>query len=299
MCILSAIVDKVASTKLFTCVLNDGERQFIVYSNTVDTPIQNNTMILPVPNPESVQFVDLSQYKNFFEDCQSSFRKKYDESYDSRYTCSLRSAAADHKPLPVYTVGSYAVSIVPSAADFARLDRSQFSIERTLPPLLAQKYDDPSFGYLVCKLRKGNHSYHPFAYTHDIHTNHLLFLPTYHIHPDGTDLMDEKEADWDHVIYAVDTDLEQANIPIDQSPEYYFGGWQMNWSKVPEEIRWIKNSNGQRIAISGMKKNKDLWLRNRKDFTRGAALSDPNSYQTAEFPVFGKAGLKNIRKFFQ
>ena len=301
MCILSATVETVAATKLFTSVLQNGQRQFVVYSNTVDTTVENNTMILPVPNPDTVQFVNLSTYKHFFEDVQSSFKKKYDEHTHSSMLYASRSAAAPFdRPLPVYAVGSYSVSIVPSVSDFYRLNRSEFSIDRDLPLLLAQKYDDPTFGFLVCKLRKGNHSYHPFAYTHAIHKERLLFLPTYHIHPDGSKLTPEKYADWDHVIYAAETDLEQANLDISRSPEYYFSGWGVDWTKLPAELQWMKNAHAQRIAIKGYKQNKDLWLRNTKDFTVYASqlTPDPDSYRTAKFPIGSPQGLRNIQRFF-
>ena len=299
MCILTATVDKVAATRLFTCALNDGKRQFVVYSNTVDTPVENNTMVLPVPNSDSVQFFNLSHYKPFFDHVKSSFRSRYDEPRTRSVLTASRSFAATDS-LPVYAVGSYAVSIVPSVEDFTRLKPNEFTIDSSLPNLLASSYGN-EFGYLVCKLRKGNHGYHPFAYMHDIHPDRLLFLPTLHIHPDGSRLSIEEKGDWDHVIYAVGTDLEQVNVPIDRgSSDHYFGGWEVNWEKLPSEIRWAKNCHGQRIAVTGHKVNKDIWLRNTQDFTnpsRRVLNVHPDEYHNTTFP-FTADGLRNLRRAF-
>lgn len=300
MCILSATVDKVAATRLFTCACDNGNRQFVVYSNTVDTPIANNTMVLPVPNPETVQFFNLSHYKIFWDNLKSSFHNRYDEHNYTRSLAYASRSASISDSLPVHSVGSYAVSIVPSTEDFSRLKANEFAIHPALPSLLANKYG-VEFGYLVCKLRKGNHGYHPFAYSHDIHPDRLLFLPTYHIHPDGSNLHAEEKGDWDHVIYAAGTDLEQANVPIDRgSSDYSFAGWEVDWTKLPSEIRWAKHCHGQRIAITGRKVNKDIWLRNTHDFAAptGRTLNvRPDDYRNYNFP-FTSDGLKNIRRAF-
>ena len=300
MCIITATVDKVAATRLFTCACNDGKRQFVVYSNTVDTPVLNNTMVLPVPNPHSVDFFNMSHYKTFWDHLKSSFYNRYDDHHTRSHLYASRSASIS-EPLPVYAVGSYAVSIVPSLADFQRLKPNEFAIDPMLPTLLADKYGS-EFGYLVCKLRKGNHGYHPFAYSHDIHPDRLLFLPTYHIHPDGSRLHAEEKGDWDHVIYAAGTDLEQANVPIDRgSSDYSFRSWQVDWQKLPSEIRWAKNCHAQRIGITGRKVNKDIWLRNTQDFngpySRHRLEVNPDDYTNYNFPVTPQ-GLQNLRKAF-
>lgn len=299
MCILSATVDSVAATKLFTCPLQDGKRQFVVYSNTVDTPIENNTMVLPVPNPDSVEFFNMSHYKTFWDNLKSSFRSRQDEPHMRSLLYASRSASPSES-LPVFAVGSYAVSIVPTTDDFTRLNPHEFTIDSALPSLLALKYSG-EFGYLVCKLRKGNHGYHPFAYMHDIHPNRLLFLPTYHLHPDGSYLHAEEKGDWDHVIYSVGTDLHQVNILIDtSSSDYYFSGWDINWEKLPSEIRWAKKCYGQRIAVTGRKVNKDIWLRKVEEFPGAHHRRldiHPDDYNTYTFP-FTPNGLKNLRKAF-
>ena len=42
-------------------------------SNEVINNCKNNVMILPVPYPDTIEFIDLSNYTNIFEDCQKSF----------------------------------------------------------------------------------------------------------------------------------------------------------------------------------------------------------------------------------
>ena len=62
MCIISKEVNAVSKTKLFASLDDTGTRQLTVYSNQVDTDTSDNAMILPVPNPNTVEFVDLSEY---------------------------------------------------------------------------------------------------------------------------------------------------------------------------------------------------------------------------------------------
>ncbi len=292
MCIITAKVEKVSGTNIFVCAL-DGGRQIVVYSNSVETPVPNNTMVLPVPNPESVGFINLKLYAKFFEDCANSFSTPRDHTYNTRaLSCSI---SPKESVLPVFDVGSYNVSIVPNVTEFHRLNPDYFTIDPYIPNVLDRQYDS-SFGFLVCKLRRGQHSYHPLAYTHQIHKDRLLFVPTLHIHPDGTYSRDiESYADWDHSIYTVETDME------DDGARRQFDGWSLKWEKLPQELHWIQKYRGHKWTCHGHKKNRDIWLRNYHDFhpPENRVRYQEGDDSRTDFRFFDKAGVARLQRYFR
>ena len=192
MCIIAGAVQHVKGTKLFG--MPAGDRQLTVYSNEVAS-LAENLMILPVPYPETVKFEKV--YKSIFRDLRSSLRWMTNE--PSNYEIGLtRSASASR--LPVLNVGSYRVSIVPSVADFSRIDTSVFSLPEELEEMLKREYSGV-FGFLCCRLKAGVQSYEPLAYSHRRWVPDMLFFPTKHYHGH----VEEVTADWDHEVYTVRT----------------------------------------------------------------------------------------------
>ena len=268
----------------------------MVYSNVVDTSVPNNTMILPVPNPHSVEFINLSKYAKFFDDCDASFQKLPERSLHLYASRSVASASYD-SPLRVFNVGSYKVSIVPRVSEFSRLDPSHFSIDVDVPNTLHRLYDS-TFGFLVCKLREGNHKYHPFAYTHYIHENGKLFVPTYHYHSHDYGYSNHKDADWDHNIYSVRTDLEP-------SSNYMFRGYKLDFDKLPAFLKWIKEYKMIKLVRHGSHyPNKDMWLMmlnsrpNNLPHPMKMYRSEEMQTPSYDFPYFSEKGLANLRKHF-
>jgi hypothetical protein len=241
MCIILSTVDKVANTKIYVSPDKENKRQLTVYSNEVATK-EENAMILPVPNPETIELLDLSNYPKFFEDCEACFTRVP--------TLSLRSFQpmnAYASLLPVFQVGSYLASIVPSLYDFSRVNRDVFDYGDDLIRVLEKNYKE-GFGFILCVLKKGSHTYHPFAYTHDIQTPNRLFIPTRHYHPGESN----STADWDHIIYSPITELNNPREVKfrDTSP--------IKWKKLPETYRWAYSVPLCRWEMIGEWKNIDL-----------------------------------------
>ncbi len=183
MCIISEPVESVAKTKILVAPDATGTRQLTVYSNAVDNNSPNNAMLLPVPNPKSVQFHDLSKYKNIFSDCDNSFYKPVSRSFG----LSLNSYNSDgHKSakLAVFDVGSYKVSLAMGIKDLKRVDESVFSLSDGCYEMMSQEYSDPVFGFVICKLNTGREEYHPMGYSHEI-SGGKMFIPTKHYHAHG------------------------------------------------------------------------------------------------------------------
>jgi hypothetical protein len=62
-------------------------------------------MVLPVPNPETLKFIDLSNYKNLFDDCKKCF-------YNPNATFSYsNNSISTNETLNVFSVDSYQVSV--------------------------------------------------------------------------------------------------------------------------------------------------------------------------------------------
>jgi hypothetical protein len=192
MCIISKPVQSVSKTQIFAMPV-PGERQLTVYKNHVSSR-EENLMILPVPYPDTIEFHTNPFLLDIFTDLHRSLYWT-SESRNEMPNAWTRSATM----LPVMKIGSYRVSVVPSAEEFNRLDPSVFAFPYDLQELL-NSYS-PLFGFVCCRLNAGGHEYEPLAYTHkQLYTNEL-FLPTRHYHPNDFGI----DADWDHEIYTLRT----------------------------------------------------------------------------------------------
>lgn len=253
MCIILTHVESVSNTQIYVSSSKSRKRQLTIYTNKVDTHVKN-AMILPVPNPLSVELLNFKNYKKIFDDCRECFHHD-DGSRNDRhmYRAALSASFDSRPPLPVYTVGSYQASIVPSINDFDRVDTQILRVNPQVFTLLKDTYDS-SFGFIICQLREGSHQYHPFAYTHEIHNCNLLFVPTLHYHLGETSV----KADWDHTIYSPMTDLYTTGNYTFKDSSY------IDWTKMPEDYRWPSEGrfSMNRHSITGYKPNKDLWIRN-------------------------------------
>lgn len=255
MCIILETVRSVSKTRIYTTVNEANTHQILVYQNTVDTQ-DGNTMILPVPKPGSVKFVNLERYPNFFDDCEKCFKEERNM-YSASYSCSLRSSTPQ-EPLPVFHVGSYQVSIAPSVHELHRADSRIFQLDPALETLLQDKYES-HFGFLLCRLRPGSHTYHPLAYVHEKDPCRLLFVPTLHYHSHTKQTpghMNTTDADWDHRIYSTATDLDSTW----EDKMYCDTTQPIKWQYLPKEFHNAAAKKMLRWTKYGDWINKDLWL---------------------------------------
>jgi hypothetical protein len=181
MCCISLEVEAVSDTKILVGLSKDKKRQITIYSNKVDTPVSNNAMILAIPHPESVEFINLNNYKNIFDDCESCF---FNETMlqGSRGALSyLNESDSFNKKLEVFNVGSYKVSLAMNLDDLKRVDASVFELSKGCNELLEKTYREKYWGFIICKLNAGKEEYHPFAYSHNL-LGKQVFIPTKHFH---------------------------------------------------------------------------------------------------------------------
>jgi hypothetical protein len=202
-------------------------RQLTVYSNTVQTPAEN-LMILPVPWPDTVEFQEtfMKSYPKFLDDCEASLYRQPQYLSAAHLQRSWATTRTTAPMLPVFDIGSYRVSVVPSVHEFARLNGAVFSLPTELKGILTNEYGNQSvpIGFICCKLRAGQQTYEPLAYTHRRWKLNSLFVPTRHYHAEVTErdvygytyfgealtvsgqrALEEKPH-WDHAVYSLDTE---------------------------------------------------------------------------------------------
>ena len=204
MCCFSQPVISVSATNIFARPTDAG-RQFLVYSMTLNTD-KELAMVLPVPvkvgsDENAVTFIDLSGYRDFFEDLLKGFPDPPTKSTRSK---GVGLTPVSGQALKIVSVGSFEASFVPTVKDFSRLDeRFRISDEawKKLP-----SYSD--YGFAVFKLKPGEAKIHPMAFSFPRRNTKSLFFPTVHIH-DGEV---HGKAEFDHVLYCQPSQLEHPEI---------------------------------------------------------------------------------------
>ena len=217
MCIISDVIDAVHSTKILAIPSKNGKRQLTVFSNTVSTP-ESNVICIPVPNPHTVQFEHVPP--DIFSQCIKSFNGRNVSCIDY---------------ISTFCKHSYDAIIVQSMNDVH--NQNGYILTHDMTDFLKVNY--PKHGVILCKLKKGNHTYNPIAYSHDI--NNVLLVPTKQYHTTIKEeftfdyiILKEKKGtiianDWDHKMYSIATPIwcnECRNIIKNN---------KINWSKMPND----------------------------------------------------------------
>lgn len=218
MCVIQGATSRIADTQILAFPTADKRSQVTVYSNAVQLKGQEEeqtnsaldaffpgyrvpsfsrrgdvAMILPIPRGyERFDVIDTT-------DCADMF-KEIDECFPEQMSFSLFSTnqAQSASFLAVKTCGSYKYSLVPSLADFSRVDPNVFKLDAEVGHLLGTKYPR-GFAFLVCKIEESK-KFHPIAYVHPMPEDGKLFVPTLHFHQGHHD---QSHPDWDHQIYVV------------------------------------------------------------------------------------------------
>jgi|ERR1022692_802890 hypothetical protein len=248
MCCFSRPVDSVSSTKIFAR-MGEGGRQFLVYTMSLNAS-EDLAMVLPIPvvprlQENAVRFINLSGYPRFFAEADSGFPAevfKGSALAGGRHSRSIR-------PLPVFHVGNFEASFVPSVNDFLRLD------ERfRMPPGSLDKLKSCSqFGFAVFKLKPGMQTLHPMVFEFPTAQPARLYFPTVHIHDGkvhGTAL-------FDHLLYCQTTDGLLLNLK----------GWQRSSTAAGGFVD-VEKSEGivlagdfcYKLELSGFLENKDTFV---------------------------------------
>lgn len=235
MCIISQPAE-VTETKIFVALNAPQTRQLTVYENKVVT-VSGAVMILPVPDPLTIEMIDLSAYPTIFKDLNAPFQTL--SSYNGQRSFSCNDSLA------VTKVGGYLVTIVPSTDEFPNLSAHTFgTVHRDIVNLLHERY--PTFGFVICKLNPAETKYHPIAYSHTALGSGQLFVPTYHLHNHGNNDGFQREtlAHWDHDIFSL-------NVPGNPQSTASFTKSKIPFHFPPENII-------SKLSLKGFLANMDI-----------------------------------------
>lgn len=242
MCCFSRAIQSVSDTNIFARAA-EGHAQYLVYSLTLDAK-EDLAMVLPLPTPpgageDSVQFIDLHNYPDFFKDLHLGFPLPQYLPL-SRGPKHLAPAA-----LKVISVGNFEASFVPTLADFDRLD-PRFRLPTGAWDKLPQYR---AYGFAVFKLKPGAAVIHPMAFSFPRADATHLFFPTVHIH-DGKV---HPTAKFDHALYC-----QTPSAPKDWMSS---GLPAKTFMKVDKTRGLI---DGEQVCyqhkVVGQHPNQDIWL---------------------------------------
>ena len=207
MCLINTEIQQVSNTKILVSPNSIKNRQLVIYSNYINNVSESNALILPVPLPHTIQFMDLSGYNDIFEDCAKCFYNP-NKTKSFIYTNSFNTRREDSEPLKVFNVGSYKVSIAMNLEQINQIDKRVFELSDGLKQTLDMFYYQPYWGFIICKLTNGPESYHPIAYSHDI-IDSKIYIPTRSYH---------KEVKWSDLnTWALGLPIDPKQNPINSS----------------------------------------------------------------------------------
>ncbi len=188
MCIFSGRVAHVSNTNLFARL--SGSRQTLVYEMSFSAD-QEVAMVLPLPvqTQGGLRFISLEDYPDFFTQVRDAFPQPVSRGKPSMGGVSPRGA------LPVFNVGAFVASFVPSMADFDRLD-PRFSLPKVV---MQQVKAYGQYGFAVFQLSAGSaQRVHPMALEFETAQPDRVFFPTLHVHDESLPNFEE----FDHSLYA-------------------------------------------------------------------------------------------------
>jgi len=244
MCIFMGGIDYVTSTRIFSRI--ESNRQAIKYDMYLSTNVET-AMVLPIPvaagqGDTSVEFVNLSEYENIFDDLEGLFPKMRSPSIDTF-------SAGASLSLEVVQVGVFEASYVPTPNDFSRLD-SRFRLNAAFFKKMPA-YND--YGFVVFQLKPGQSQVHPMAFWFPTRDTSRLFFPTVHMHDGEVHDYDE----FNHVLYAQGVIPKHPGLTLTND---VVGGQKIKTIMKKSKGLVSSESEVYKQELSGNLQNKDIWF---------------------------------------
>jgi len=250
MCCFARAVSFVGGTHIFARLSGAGT-QFLVYQMEYKSE-EPNAMILPLPvklppQEDSIRFIDLSDYEDFFEDFAKTFPFR-----GGGFACAAPPSA---KSLAVHEVGNFVASFVPTMDDFDRLDK-QFVIPKTTWEKIPIYKD---YGFAVFQLRELSGTPHPMAFEFKTRSDEIFF-PTVHIH-DGNVYPRER---FDHTLYLQHAGFDSVVGKYTSFPDNTTGFVRSEFAA--KQVCNLEKAQGiiapdlliHRVDLAGSQENKDM-----------------------------------------
>ena len=131
--------------------------------------------------------------------------------------------------LPVYIVGDYKFSVMPSKYDFSRINTSELYVRPEAKNSIDVHSNDYSF-IIYNFFKRGKVNITPFGYLCPSVNDYSMMIPTIHGYPGGNNVTRlpmmpytdfEQKADYDHTIYVIVKDNNKTgNMTRDNVKQY-------------------------------------------------------------------------------
>jgi hypothetical protein len=180
MCLINTEIENVSNNKILVAPNADKTRQIIIYSNYINNISESNAMIIPVPLPHTIKFINLGNYNNIFEECEKCFYNP-NKLKSFNYSTNTFNTREDSLSLDVFNIENYKVSLAMNLDQLSKVDKNIFELNNNLKQILEMYYYQPYWGFIICKLDIGIKFYHPFAFSHEIIDN-KIYIPTRNYH---------------------------------------------------------------------------------------------------------------------
>lgn len=281
MCCFAQPVERVGKTRIFTRLTGEGS-QFIAYQMEYESKTKN-AMILPIPsapNPTErlARFLDLKDNNGFFDQLHRAFPTPVPPAGSDSIASSRSGAVANSVKLAVKEVGDFIASVVPTLADFSRLD-PQFVIA---PDVWKQIPEYADYSFIVFQLEKLSGKPHPMAFEFESRLKEELFFPTVHIH-DGEV---HKREHFDHELYCQHAAFDAVVGKYTRSTDKKTGlvrskGPAGNYVNAEKSKGLIEpNLLLHRKRMRGNLTNRDVLVRATGDPLKISAISNPSRWWT-------------------
>lgn len=156
----------ISKSSIFVASNSANSRQMIIFSQ-LDA---NETKIIPVPNPHSVQFHNMTKMPDFFENVSDSFLVQW-----SKNKHKLKKQKKWKHQVHAFNIGGYNVSVISRLSDLFQIKKD---LDKNTENVLNECYQGSNWGFIVFQpMNPMPQEYNCFAYSHDI-VNNQFFIPT-------------------------------------------------------------------------------------------------------------------------
>jgi hypothetical protein len=193
MCFITNKINNVSNIQSLVHI-NDLSEQLTIYSACIDNSYDNNYMILPVPNSETVDFlnIDVSIINQLTQD---NFFNNTEKSIFSN------------------------IEIFKSYNELLLFFKKIFIVNKCYQEL--KNYSSKIWGFIVCKLNIGNYQYMPLCYKHKMIVSHS-YIPTKKCYMLKSHIIfNNNNYNWDNKIYLLNTSPSIVLLSLSNKNEYY------------------------------------------------------------------------------
>lgn len=249
MCIISNTINGIFNLKMFVSPNFNNTEQLVAFTVCVNNISENNFIILPIPKTEEIQFIDFTNYINFFDECNSHFsmQKKFMIYDKTKNIISLQNSF----PNPIFV------------KDFITLETTYTEkINEKVMDFLKKNYENNNWSFIILDINYGIKKYMSFGYIHKMQ-NKKIYIPTKQFRLLNIETShyleknnDNKNVLWDIELFLYNCSLLK-NFNYLKNEEFIWNkSFQINKKKINFNFNYTKHF--EKIKINGNFANTNL-----------------------------------------